>query len=458
MKRCYILLAVCLLFNFQSNAQTPAFPGAEGAGMYTTGGRGGKVLYVTSLDDSEDEGTLRWAIRKKGPRMILFKVSGTIKLTSPLIINNGDVTIAGQSAPGDGICMRDYKVTVSADNVIIRYLRFRLGDETRQIDDAFSGVRNKQVIIDHCSMSWSIDECSSFYDNENFTMQWCLIAESLRNSVHRKGKHGYGGIWGGRNVTYHHNLFVSHDSRNPRFCGSRYSNQPELEKVDYRNNVIYNWGSNNAYAGEGGVYNMVNNYYKPGPASEFSNRFMNPYADDGTNKQPAGTYGKFYLKGNVMVGNKKITRDNSFGVVLHAESFVKYAPNVSKKDVISITEFPMSKVVTTSACKAYKDVLKYSGASLVRDAQDKRYIKETQSGTFTYEGSKGSKGGLIDSQNDVGGWIQYNSLPAPADSNNDGIPDSWLEKKYPGKKSSDLDKNGYTYLEVYLNSIVKSIK
>lgn len=455
MKKYIFLIIAALITIYQNKAQTPAFPGAEGGGMFTTGGRGGKVLYVTSLEDNDQEGTLRWAIRKKGPRTILFKVSGTIKLTEPLFINNGDVTIAGQSAPGDGICIRDYKVTVSADNVIIRYLRFRLGDETKQIDDAFSGVRNKNIIIDHCSMSWSVDECSSFYDNENFTMQWCLIAESLRQSVHRKGEHGYGGIWGGKNASFHHNLLVSHDSRNPRFCGSRYSNQPELEKVDFRNNVIYNWGSNNAYAGEGGVYNMVNNYYKPGPASKNKDRFMNPYADNGENKQPAGVFGKFYLKGNVMEGDKIITRNNALGLEMNRESFEKYAPNVSKNEVLSQTEFPMQKIRTTSARKAYKEVLKYAGASLVRDALDARYVKETQMGTYTFEGSKGSSNGLIDSQTDVGGWIQYKSLPSPADSNNDGIPDGWLEKKYPGKKSTDFDRKGFTYLEVYLNSLVR---
>lgn len=458
MKKIFSTLTItlfALLFSLPGIAQTPAFPGAEGGGKYTTGGRGGEVLYVTTLEDGYEEGTLRWAIRKKGPRTILFKVSGTIQLKEELVINNGDVTLAGQSAPGDGICIRDYKVRISADNVIIRYLRFRLGDETQQVDDAISGIKNNNIIIDHCSMNWGIDECGSFYDNENFTLQWCLLAESLKNSVHGKGEHGYGGIWGGKNATFHHNLIMSHDSRTPRFCGSRYSNQPELERVDFRNNVIYNWGSNNIYAAEGGAYNLVNNYFKPGPASRHADRFLNPYADDGKNEQPAGTYGKFFVKGNYVYGERKITRENHLGVELNKESFQKFAPSVGKDDVLVSKEFPMPNSVPTScARKAYKEVLKYAGASLVRDKLDARYVSEVKLGTYSFEGSKGSTGGLIDSQTDVGGWITYDSKPAPADTNNDGIPNGWLEKKFPGKKSTDLNKKGYTYLEVYLNSLI----
>ena len=446
-----------VFISLSASAQTPAFPGAEGAGMFTTGGRGGKVLYVTSLEDNDSVGTLRWAIRKKGPRTILFNVSGIIQLNSPLFINNGDVTIAGQSAPGDGICISNHETIISADNVIVRYLRFRLGDGAKEAIDAFSGKSQKNIIIDHCSMSWSVDECSSFYDNENFTMQWCLIAESLRNSAHVKGEHGYGGIWGGKNVTFHHNLLVSHDSRNPRFCGSRYSNQSELEKVDFRNNVIYNWGANNAYAAEGGSYNLVNNYYKPGPASKTNKYFINPYADDGKNHQPAGIFGRFYLKGNVMEGNRAITKNNVSGVKM-GSNFAEFAPNVTLNELISNTEFSIPKPKTQSAKKAYQSVLKSAGCSLVRDVLDMRYVNETRTGTFTFKGSKGSSNGLIDSQNDVGGWPVYNSLPAPPDTDGDGIPDGWLEKRYPGKKSTDLNRNGYTYLEVYLNSIVKHIK
>ena len=457
MIRISVLLITLLFSTINPPAQTPAFPGAEGAGMFTTGGRGGKVLFVTSLEDNDSVGTLRWAIRKKGPRTILFNVSGVIQLKSPLFINNGDVTIAGQSAPGDGICISNHETIISADNVIVRYLRFRLGDGAKEAIDAFSGKGQKNIIIDHCSMSWSVDECSSFYDNENFTMQWCLIAESLRNSAHVKGEHGYGGIWGGRNVTFHHNLLVSHDSRNPRFCGSRYSNQPELEKVDFRNNVIYNWGANNAYAAEGGSYNLVNNYYKPGPASKTNRYFINPYADDGKNHQPAGIFGRFYLKGNVMEGNPAITKKNVSGVKM-GSNFAELAPNVTRNELISNTEFSIPKPKTQSARKAYQSVLKNAGCSLVRDVLDIRYVNETRTGTFTYKGSKGSTNGLIDSQNDVGGWPEYISLPAPKDTNRDGIPDGWLEKKYPGKKATDVDKNGYTYLEVYLNDLIKKVR
>ncbi|VBB48428.1 conserved hypothetical protein [uncultured Paludibacter sp.] len=456
-KYIWIVLFLLLADFGTLNSQTLAFPGAEGAGMYTTGGRGGKVIYVTSLEDTNEPGTLRWAINQKGSRLVLFKVSGVIQLNSPLKINKGDITIAGQSAPGDGICIRNHETIISADNVVVRYMRFRLGDNAKEAIDAFSGKGCKNVIVDHCSMSWSVDEVSSFYDNENFTMQWCLIAESLRNSVHNKGEHGYGGIWGGKNASFHHNFFVSHDNRTPRFCGSRYSGFPELEKVDFRNNVIYNWGSNDSYAGEGGSYNIVNNYYKPGPATKSDKHFLNPYADDGKNHQPAGIYGKFYVKGNVMKGNCKITKDNALGIKLNT-TFEKYAPNVTLNDVIQKTEFPMPAVKTQSAKKAYKDVLKFSGCSLIRDTLDKRYVTETETGTFTYNGSKGSTKGLIDSQNDVGGWPAYKSLPAPQDSNDDGIPDGWLEKKYPNKKANDVDISGYTYVEMYLNSLVKNIK
>lgn len=453
-----ILLLIFLLISAGITAQVPAFPGAEGAGKYTTGGRGGKVLYVTCLEDSEQPGTLRWAVKQKGARTVLFKVSGHIRLKSPLKINNGDLTIAGQSAPGDGICISDYETVISADNVIIRFLRFRLGDETKRAEDALSGYRNKNIIIDHCSMSWAIDELSSFYDNTNFTMQWCFVTESLRNSVHGKGKHGYGGIWGGQNVSFHHNLLAHNDSRNPRFCGSRYSNQPGEERVDFRNNVIYNWGSNNIYAAEGGSYNIINNYFKYGPASSSSSkkRFINPDADNGQNKQPAGTYGHFFIMGNYMDGNPEVSRDNVQGIEMGG-SFAKFAPGIGLKNIIANEEFSFLPVTTDTPEEAYENVLEYGGCSLVRDIHDLRYVDNVKNRSYSFNGSAGSTNGLIDSQTDVGGWPEYETYDNYVDSDLDGIPDGWLEKNYPGKKASAPDDSGYTYLEVYLNSLINHL-
>lgn len=447
-----------------TTAQLPAFPGAEGHGKYTTGGRGGKVIYVTNLEDNTLPGSLRYAVNQTGARIVVFAVSGTIQLKSVLNIRNANITIAGQTAPGDGITLRDYTVYNDADNVIIRYIRFRMGDETNQENDAIWGRNRKNIIIDHCTMSWNTDECASFYDNENFTMQWCLLSESLRNSVHGKGAHGYGGIWGGRKASFHHNLLSSHDSRNPRFCGSRYSNKPDLELVDFRNNVIYNWGSNNAYAAEGGSYNLVNNYYKAGPATSSSSRsrFLQPYADDGSNNQPKGTYGKFYIDGNFTSGSAVVSGDNWLGVVLHS-TFATNAPGITKNDIKSDTEFAASNVTTHSAQNAYLKVLDYAGASLVRDVVDQRIIGDATTGTATFmTGGNGSINGLIDTQSAVGGWPELKTLLAPIDTDQDGMPDAWedangLKKNDPSDAQLTTVDGKYPNVEVYLNSLVETI-
>lgn len=460
MKKILNLLVVFIFCCSAMYAQVPAFPGAEGGGMYTTGGRGGTVYYVNSLEDTlkgdkrTREGTLRWCLKRPDEsKVILFKVAGVIRLKSVLNIPS-NTTVAGQSTPGDGICIADNTVRINGDNVIIRFVRFRMGDLFGVEDDALKSIRNKNIIIDHCSMSWSTDECASFYDNENFTLQWCILSESLRASVHKKGNHGYGGIWGGKKASFHHNLLAHHDSRNPRMCGSRYSAQPELELVDFRNNVIYNWGSNSGYAGEGGRYNFVNNYYKPSGTSSHPDRIFSPNADIGANKQSAGAWGTFYVSGNFIYDNEKVTKDNRLGIQPHPSS-------KDKSELISATPFDVPFVTTDDAEMAYEKVLAYAGASYKRDNTDIRIVSETQHGLtpIRASGNQGTRPGMIDSQEDVGGWDAYGFDPAevPADSDIDGIPDGWLGKNYPDKKANDVNMQGYTYLEVYLNSLVEHI-
>ena len=417
-----------------------AFPGADGAGKYTTGGAGGTVYIVTSLADDGSEGTFRWAINQKGTRTIVFAVDGIIELQKPLRVNNGDLTIAGQTAPGDGICLKNYTFAIQADNVIVRFIRSRMGVDIKQKgDDAMNGIKNHQnIIIDHCSMSWSTDECATFYNNRNFTLQWCIISESLANSIHEKGAHGYGGIWGGQTATFHHNLLAHHTNRTPRLCGSRYTGKPEEEKVDLFNNVIYNYGSDGAYAGEGGSYNFINNYYKPGPvnaAAKVHCRIFTAYLDDGKNQQAKGVYGKF-----LVVLCQKI-----FYKLLSSKAF-----NIAERTSLQ------------SAKKAYKDVLEYAGASYRRDIIDKRIVEETRKGNYTYEGSHGSTNGMIDQPSDVGGWPEYKSEVTLVDTDGDGMPDEW-------EKKNNLDPNDpadgtkyslspeYTNLEVYMNNLVNHL-
>lgn len=425
-------------------SKIPSFPGAEGGGMYTKGGAEGAVYIVTSLEDNLAPGTFRWAVERLGARTIVFQVSGTIELQYPLNISNGNLTIAGQTAPGDGITISNYPVYIGANNVIIRFLRFRLGDVSNTEADAIWGRRQKDIIIDHCSMSWSTDECASFYDNESFTMQWCLIAESLNLSIHGKGEHGYGGLWGGFNATFHHNLLAHHVSRNPRFYGIR--DGIIREKAEMVNNVIYNWGSDSSYGGEGGQYNIVNNYYKAGPGTKKNqNRIFDAYK--------VTDYGRFFIEGNYVHNYPNVTADNWLGVNLKSGG--------DKNELKSATRFDIIPINVQSSEDAYLLVLEHAGASLSRDAVDTRVISEVQNGTATFGGVWGSNLGIIDTQSIVGGWPLLQSLTAPLDTDKDGMPDVWelangldLNDATDGKKYN-LSPH-YTNLEVYVNTIVSS--
>lgn len=456
------ILVFLALFGMGQNSalpQVPAFPGAEGGGMFTTGGRGGKVFFVDNLND-KGQGSLRKAIEAEGPRTIIFRVSGNIELTKPVYIKNGDVTVAGQTAPGDGICLKNYGIKVETDNVIIRYIRVRPGDLMKEENDAITGHGQKNIIIDHCSFSWAIDEVASFYDNENFTMQWCIISESLFKSEHRKGEHGYGGIWGGLNASFHHNLMSDHTSRNPRLCGSRYSDQPEKEKADIRNNVIYNWGFNSIYGGEEGYYNIVGNYFKPGPATRKNarNRILDLtqlFYDTKINPDSMRA-GWFFINGNTMEGTPDVT-GNNWGKGVQGKGVDELAKGKSKLQ----NPVALADVKTDPAGEILKKIIRFAGCNLSRDKVDLRVVSEVKTGHEKFGKSfEGGGNGIIDSQNDVGGWPALKSTRPLADSDSDGMPDKW-EKRNKLNPTNPSDGNSfsldrsYTNLEVYINSLVK---
>ncbi len=449
---------------WENDGVVRAFPGAEGGGMYTTGGRGGEVYHVTNLNDS-GAGSLRDAVSKPN-RTIVFDVAGTIRLKSNLKIQQSNLTLAGQTAPGGGICVADGTVQLAADNIIIRYLRFRLGDQGTTLSDssdALWGRYHENIILDHCSMSWSVDEVASFYANRNFTMQWCMVAEAMANSVHSKGGHGYGGIWGGRNASFHHNLLANNGSRNPRIDHPEiYGNYLATHRgnVDLRNNVIYNWGDNSTYGGEGGWFNLVGNYYKPGPSSKQRNYFVDAYAlYDGVDCN----YPRLYLEDNYHAGGyaAAINSDPWSGIYWHNGSEVGDSAGARQLALLAVRANDSSSCYTTThpAAAAYEQVVAYAGASLLRDAADSRVAEEVYGGT----------GKLIDSQSEVGGWPELKASEeeiarAMTDTDGDGIPDHYEElmglnpANEADGRAVTLDPAGlYSNLEVYLHYLVREI-
>lgn len=378
---------------------TVAFKGAEGCGKYSLGGRGGKEYVVTSLADDGSEGTLRHAVEAEGPRIVTFAVSGDIHLTAPLNIENPYLTILGQTAPGEGITLRDHNVYITADHVIMRYLRMRLGSEAKVEADAVGARHCRYLIIDHCSISWATDENASFYNFADATIQWCIISEALNSSVHHKGKHGYGGIWGGRNVSFHHNLFAHNNSRNPRFDHPRlYWNNDLLRyrgTVDFVNNVVYNWGMKAIYGGEEGWFNVRNNYFRPGPATR---TLDGEWLDISTSETTSMIPGNFHVSGN-RYDVSAVRKGNSEGKL---PDYVKitgrqrvYEENSEKPFAIRVS------LPEQDADAAYKAVLRSAGASQKRDALDRRIISEVKKGLALCKGSVTGIPGIIDNENDV---------------------------------------------------------
>lgn len=443
-------------------AQSIAFPGAEGFGRYTTGGREGKVFVITNLND-KGNGSFREAAEAKGKRIIVFATSGTIHLESKLSIK-GDVTIAGQTAPGDGICFADQPVSLGGDNIIIRYLRFRMGDKHQKggmvdgngSDDAFSGSRRKNIIIDHCSMSWSTDEVFSVYAGDSTTLQWNIIAEPLNYSYHFETgdkdyeHHGFGGIWGGSHLSAHHNLFAHCVSRNPRFNGTRLGATQEF--ADFSNNVIYNWGNNSVYGGEAGQYNIINNYYKYGPSTNKAVRFriVNP-----SRTETIG-FGKWHVNGNYVDEANDVSKNNWLGIHMP-----KGGTEADKKTLVQNKAFAADPISVQTANEAYNAVLKHVGASFRRDILDERIISDVKNRTGRIIDVQGGFPHGTEYKQTRNAWPALKSLPSPSDADRDGMPDEW-EKKNGLNIANDADAKEYTLdkkytnIEVYINSLTNA--
>ena len=506
-----VVLAVIAL-SMTAQTQAPAFPGAEGHGRYATGGRGGTIVHVTNLNDS-GTGSFRSAV-SSGKRIVVFDVGGIIELKSDLTIKD-NITILGQTAPYPGITLR-YRTVRPGSNNIIRFIRIRRGEEKDVNDgaDATWQRSKKNIIFDHCSFSWSIDEIASFYDNQDFTMQWCTLGEALANPGHSKGEHSYGGIWGGKGASFHHNLLCHMQNRMPRFCGARYGEDNisydktkytsplQAEIVDFRNCVMYNWGNGNGcYGGTGGgLVNIVNNYYKAGPATVNKTRVTQVSVATSSNAEGSAYMGycsRYFIQGNYVTAAGSNAQDYDWkGVIydsgtstINGENYchdakhlygenVTYVKNSAGTDCVKIAmDEPTGtgEVTTHTAVTAFEKVLANGGASLYRDNVDARYMDEAQNGTTHYTGSATKTGdgksvthrpGIIDFVRDQGEYtLESTARPTGFDTDKDGIPDDWETANGLNPNDAtdaklytiDTEKQWYTNLEVYANSLVEAI-
>lgn len=408
----------------------PAFPGAEGFGADTVGGRGGKVLEVTNLNDS-GPGSLRAACEQKGPRVVVFRVGGVIRLRRSLEIAEPFLTIAGQTAPGGGILIRDAGIYVRTHDVVIRHLRVRVGPSEAESSGALDGILIKargpdavfNVVVDHCSFSWAVDENGDLYGPvRDVTLQWCIFAEGLRRSTHEKGSHSMGLLLG-KNIsrTVHHCLLAHNNSRNPRIGGGI---------LDFVNNTIYNWGSAACWPSESPSVNFVGNYYKPGPSTKLQRA------------QIVGTdVGRIYVEGNI-TPHRPNDAVSEWAIV---------DGRISERLHRARSRFDSPSVTTQPALRAYRLVLAQAGATRPkRDAVDRRIIHEVM-----------TRGGrIIDDPAEVGGYPETAEGDAPPDRDHDGMPDAWelahgLDPDDASDGSRANPATGYTNLEDYLNELAQ---
>ncbi len=495
---CLIIAMILSLPCVAQESDAIAFPGAEGWGRHASGGRGGRIVFVTNTDDytsSETpiEGSFRAAMRSEGndPIIVVFRTSGRIDLKEVLKVTRGNITIAGQTAPGDGICISGRRIYFSGENYIIRYLRFRSGDGNASNESSLDIENARNVIVDHCSMSWSVEENVTMYDNKYTTMQWCILSEPLYKSCHNKGNRGYGAQWGGEHSTYHHNLIAHCMSRAPRLNGVRDDSQGHDYQVTQEvvNNVIYNWGKKEAvYGGElysqlegAYCYNILrNNYYKAGPATwkQQERWFARLSYSAGDNHAGEGRYGLWYIDGNYMEpqpDRPNPTNDRFKGDYTTINTDNWYNSNTSNKDkgldlqasqydgdniFQRLYELPeeSSGVIITSATEAYDAVLAQAGCRVPRlDAIDARIIDEAAGRIAPAFGTSYGEGtGIIDSQEDVGGYPEYNTTSFPTDNDNDGMADEWEALQgVDDPNGYDLSDN-FTNIEMYFEYIIDS--